>query len=147
LPSKYIKIKICRKTILPIVLYGCETWSLTLRKEHRLRMFENGVQRKKFGSKRNDVTGEWRRLYNGELNDVYCSRNVIQLLKSGIIKWAGHVTRMGERGEVRIAFWRGDPMERDQVEDLAVDGRSYSAVNFLLISVLTFCLVLKGFIC
>jgi len=68
--SKKLKIKIGRTIILPIVLYGCETWSLTLREEHRLRVFENRVLRRVFGPKRDEVTGEWRRLHNEELSDL-----------------------------------------------------------------------------
>jgi hypothetical protein len=68
--SKNLKVKICKTTILPLVLYGCETWSLTLREEHRLRVFENGVLRGKFGPKRDDVTGEWRKLHNEELHNL-----------------------------------------------------------------------------
>jgi hypothetical protein len=67
--SKYIKIY--RTIILPVVLYGCETWSLTQREEHRLKVFENRVLRRIFGPKRDEVTGEWRRLHNEELNDLY----------------------------------------------------------------------------
>jgi hypothetical protein len=63
--------------ILPLVLYGCDTWSLTLREEHRLRMFENRVLRKIFGPKRNEVTGEWRKLHNEELLDLYSSPSII----------------------------------------------------------------------
>jgi hypothetical protein len=70
---KNTKIKIYRTTVLPVVLYGCETWSLTLREEHRLRVFENRVLRGIFGPKWDQVTGEWRRLHNEELNDLYCS--------------------------------------------------------------------------
>ena len=66
--SKNLKIKIYRTIILPVVLYGCETWSLTLREERRLRVFENMVLRKSFGRKRDDVTGEWRKVHNKELN-------------------------------------------------------------------------------
>ena len=69
--SKNLKIKIYRTIILPIVLYGCETWSLTLREEHRLRVFENRVLRRIFGPKRDGVTGEWRKLHKEELNDLY----------------------------------------------------------------------------
>ena len=69
--SQNLKIKIYRTTILPVVLYGCETWSLTLREEHRLRVFENRVLRRIFGPERDGVTGEWRKLYNEELNDLY----------------------------------------------------------------------------
>ena len=71
--SKHLKIKIYRTIILPVVLYGCATWSLTLREEHRLRVFENRVLRRIFGPKREGVTGEWRKLHNEELNDLYCS--------------------------------------------------------------------------
>jgi hypothetical protein len=71
--TKNIKVKIHRTIILPVVLCGCETWSLTLREEHRLRMFENRVLRRIFGPKRDEVTGEWRRLHNEELNDLYSS--------------------------------------------------------------------------
>jgi len=67
--SKNVRIKICVSIILPVVLYGCETWSLTLRKERRLRVFENRVLKRIFGSKRDVVTGEWRKLHNEELND------------------------------------------------------------------------------
>ena len=70
--SKNLKIKIYRTIILPIVLYGCENWLLTLREEHRLRFFENRVLRRIFGPKRDGVTGEWRKLHNEELNDLYC---------------------------------------------------------------------------
>jgi hypothetical protein len=64
-----------QNVIVPVVLYGCETWSLTLREEHRLRVFENSVLRGIFGPKRDGVTGEWRRLHNEELNDLYCPPN------------------------------------------------------------------------
>ena len=69
--SKNLKIKIYRTIILPVVLYGCETWSLTLRDEHRLRVFENRVLRRIFGPRRDGVTGEWRKLHSEELNDLY----------------------------------------------------------------------------
>ena len=67
--------------ILPVVLYGCETWSLTLREEHRLRVFENRVLRRIFGPKRDRVTGEWRKLHNEELNDLYSSPNIARVKK------------------------------------------------------------------
>ena len=74
--SKNLKIKIYRIIILPVVLYGCETWSLTLREERRLRVFEKGVLRRVFGPKRDEVTGEWRKLHNEDLNDLYTLPNI-----------------------------------------------------------------------
>ena len=80
--SKNLKIEIYRTIILSIVLYGCETWSLTLREEHRLRVFENRVLRRIFGPKKDGVTGEWRKLHNEELNDLYSSPNILRVIKS-----------------------------------------------------------------
>ena len=71
-----------RTIILPVVLYGCETWSLTLREECRLRVFENRVLRKVFGPKRDEVTWEWRKLHNQELNDLYSLPNIVRVVKS-----------------------------------------------------------------
>ncbi|KAJ4427803.1 hypothetical protein ANN_25456, partial [Periplaneta americana] len=82
--------------ILPVVLYGCETWTLTLREEHRLRVLENKVLRKIFGAKRDEVTGEWRKLHNAELHPLYSSPDIIRNIKSRRLRWAGHVARMGE---------------------------------------------------
>jgi hypothetical protein len=81
---------------LPVVLYGCETWSVTLREKHRQRVFENRVLRRIFGPKRDDVTGEWRKLHNEELHSLYSSPNIIRQMQSRIMRWAGHVARMGE---------------------------------------------------
>ena len=92
---KNLNIKIYRTTILPVVLYGCETWLLTLREERRLRVFENRVLRRIFGAKRDEVTGEWRKLHDEELNDLYCSPNIDRVIKSSRVRWAGHVARMG----------------------------------------------------
>jgi hypothetical protein len=83
--------------ILNVVLYGCETWSLTLREECRLRVFENKVLRRIFGPKRDEVTGEWRRLHNKELYALYSSPNIIRVIKPRRLRWAGHVARIGER--------------------------------------------------
>ena len=80
--------------ILPVVLYGCETWSLTLREERRLRVFENRVLRRIFGPKRDEVTGEFRKLHNEELNNLYSSPNIVRVIKSRRMRWAGHVARM-----------------------------------------------------
>jgi len=101
--SKYLKIKIYRTIILPVVLYGCETWSLTLREECRLRGFENRVLRRVFGSKRDEVTGEWRQLHNEELRDLYSLPNIVLVVKSRRMRWVGHVAHMGEgRGVHRV---------------------------------------------
>jgi hypothetical protein len=96
----FVKIKIYKTIILPVVWYGCETWSLTLREEHRLRVFENMVLRRIFGPKRDEVTGEWRKLHNEELHILYSSSNIIRQIKSGRMWWAGHVARMREERNV-----------------------------------------------
>ena len=93
----FIHMTLPKSFILPVVLYGCETWSLKLREERRLRVFENRVLRRIFGSKRDGVTGEWRKLRNEELNDLYCSPNIVRLIKSRRMRWAGNIARMGER--------------------------------------------------
>jgi hypothetical protein len=80
--SKNLKIKIYRIIILPVVLYRCETWSVTLREERRLRVFENRVLRRIFGPKSDEVTREWRKLHNEELNDLYCSPIIFRVIKS-----------------------------------------------------------------
>ena len=86
-----------------LVLYGCETWSLTLREERRLRVFKNRVLRKVFGPKRDKVTGEWRKLHNEELNDLYSLPIIVRVVKSRRMRWAGHVALMGvDRGMHRV---------------------------------------------
>jgi hypothetical protein len=99
--------KIYRTIILPVVSCRCDTWSLTLRGEYRLREFKSRVLRRIFGSKRDEVTGEWRRLHNEELNDVYSSPNINRVIKSRRMRWVGHVACMGEgRGAYRIFVGR-----------------------------------------
>ena len=97
--SKNVETKIYRTVILPVVLYGCETWSITLREERRLRELENRMLRRIFGPKRDEVTGEWRKLHNEELNYLYCSPNIVRVVKSRL-RWAGHVARMRGRRSV-----------------------------------------------
>jgi hypothetical protein len=87
--------------ILSVVLYGCEIWSLTLREEHRLRVFENRVLRRIFRPKRDEVMGEWRKLHNEELRDLYSSPSIIRIIKWRRIRWAGNVARMG-RSALRL---------------------------------------------
>jgi hypothetical protein len=94
--SKNLKIRKYKMIILPVVLYGCETWSPTLREEHRLRVFENRLQRI-FGLKRDEVSGEWRKLQN-EDRDLYSSPSIIKVIKLRRMRWAGHVARTGEKG-------------------------------------------------
>ena len=100
---KIIKIQVHRITILPVVLHGCETWSLTWREECRLRLFENRVLRRIFGPKRVEVTREGRKLHN---EDLYSSPNIIWVIRSRKMRWAGHVARIGDkRGAYRILVW------------------------------------------
>ncbi|KAJ4443916.1 hypothetical protein ANN_05703 [Periplaneta americana] len=94
--SKNLKVRIYKTVILPVVLYGCATWTLTLRKKRRLKVFENKVLRKIFGAKRDEVTGEWRKLHNADLHALYSSPDIIRNIKSRRLRWAGHVARMGE---------------------------------------------------
>jgi hypothetical protein len=93
----------CRTIILPVVLYECETWSLTLKEERRLRVFENGVLRI-FGPKGDEETRDWRKLHNDELNDPYSTPNIVRVIKSRRMRWAGHVARLGERRGVYRAL-------------------------------------------
>jgi hypothetical protein len=118
--SKNLKIKLYKTVILSVVLYGCETWSLTLGEEHRLRVFENRVLRSIFGPKREDRS--WRKLHNDELHDLYSSPNIVRAIKSRRMRWAGHVARMG-RGELFTGFWLGGPKVKDHWEDRGVGGR------------------------
>jgi hypothetical protein len=94
---KNVKIRMCKTIILPVVLNGSGTWSLALREEHRLRVFENRVPRKIFLRKRDEVTGGWRKLYNEELRDLYSLPSIMRIMKSRNMRWVGHVARMGRR--------------------------------------------------
>jgi hypothetical protein len=104
LVSKHIKIKIYRTVVLS-VLYGCKTWSLTLREERRLRVFQNRVLRRIFGPKKDEVTREWRKQHNEKFNDLYCSPNTVRGIKSRRMRWAEHVACIGERRD-RVLVWK-----------------------------------------
>jgi hypothetical protein len=108
---KNVKIRIYKIIILPVVLYGCETWSLTLREEHRLRVFENRLLRRIFGPKKYEMTG-WRKLHNEELHNLYSSPSIIRVIKSKRMSWAGHVARMRRSG-THIGYWWESQKERD----------------------------------
>jgi hypothetical protein len=105
-----MKIKIYKTIILPVVLYGCETRSATLREEHRLRVFENRVLMRIFGPKRDEVTGRWRKLHNEELHDI------IRRIKSIRMRWVWHVARMGRRG-MQIGYWWESQKKKCHKED------------------------------
>ena len=95
--------------MLLLELCGCETWSVTLREEHGLRVFRNRVLRRIFGPRRDGVTGEWRKLHNEELNDQYCSPNIVRVIKSRRLRWAEHVTRKEEgRGVYKVLVGKPD---------------------------------------
>jgi hypothetical protein len=96
-----LKIKIYKTIILPVILYGFETWSLALREEHRLRVFENRLLRRIFGPKRDEVTGGWRKLHNEELHGLYSSPGIVRVIKAKRMRWAWHVVPMGE---VRVVY-------------------------------------------
>ena len=102
--SKNLKITIYRTIMLPVVLYGWETWSLTFREERKLRVFRNRVLRKIFGPKRDKVTRKWRILHNEEIDVLYSSLNTVRVIKSRRVRWAEHVVCMGERRGVYRVF-------------------------------------------
>jgi hypothetical protein len=113
---------IYKTIILPVILYGCETWSLTLRVERRLGAFENRVLRRIFGPKRDEVTGEWRKLHNEELHILYSSPNIIRQIKSRRIRWAGHMACLGKERHLNKVLI-GKPEGKSHLKDQGVDGR------------------------
>ena len=102
-----MKIKIHKTILLPVALYGCETWSLTLREERRLRVFEKRIVRRIFGPKR-DVNGEWIKLHNEEVHSLYGPPNIVGVIKARRLRWAGHVARM-EEGRSALKILTGTP--------------------------------------
>ena len=108
-------------------MYGCEAWSLTAREERKLRVFENMVLRRIFGPRRDEVTGEWRRLHNEELNGLYSSPNIVRVIKSRRMRWAGHVARMGRGGAYKVLVGKPEgkrPLERPRrrwVDNIRMD--------------------------
>jgi hypothetical protein len=109
--SKNVKIRIYKTIILPVVLYGCETWSLALREERRLR-----VLRRIFGPRRDKVTGGWRKLQNEELHNLYSLPSTFRMITSRRMRWAGHVALMGRRG-MHIGYWWESQKEIDNWKD------------------------------
>jgi hypothetical protein len=95
--SKNVKIGTYKTIILPVVLYGCEAWSLTVMEDHRLKVIENRVLRRIFGLKRDEVMAEWRKVHTEEFRDFYSSSSIIRMIESRRMRWAGHVARMGEK--------------------------------------------------
>jgi hypothetical protein len=138
-----VKIKIYKTIILPLILYGCETRSLTLREEHRLRVFENRVLRRIFGPRRDEVTGGWRKLCNEELHGLYSSPSIIRVIKARRMRWAGHVARMEElRGAHNILVGRpegrrplGRPRRRWE-DNIEIDLREigFGGVDWILLA-------------
>jgi hypothetical protein len=136
--SKNLKIKIYKTVMLLVVLYGCETWSLALGEEHRLRVFENRVLKKIFGPKREE-DGSWRKLHYDELHSLYSSPNIVRVIKSRRMRVAGHVARMREgRGVYRVFLGRPEgkkPLERSRcrwednikmdLREIGIDGANW----------------------
>jgi hypothetical protein len=120
--SRNIKVKTYKTIILPVVLYGCETWSITFREEHRLWVFENRVLRRMSGPKRDEVMEEWRKLHSGELHNLYQSPDITRQMKSRRMRWARHVACIGEgRNVYRVLVPK--PKGKNHLEDQGVDGR------------------------
>ena len=116
---KNLKIKIHKSTILPNVLYGCETWSLTLREERRLTVFESNVLRRIFGSRRDEVMGDLRKLHKEELNDLYSSPNIVLVIKSRRVRQAERITHI-RRAERRIAGFGGETWGKETTVETQV---------------------------
>ena len=107
-------------------MYGCETWSLTLREERRLRVFENRALRGIFGPKRDEARGEWRKLHNEEISTLYSSPNIIRIIKPRQMSWAGNVARMGERRDAYRVL-----VEKPEGRRLFGRGKNYIKMDLL----------------
>jgi hypothetical protein len=120
--SSNVKVKIDKTIIQSLIFYGCETWSLALREEHRLRVFENGFLRRTSGLKRDEVTGEWKKLHNEELHILYPSPNVTARSNQG--EWGGHGMWHAWGREKSVQGFGGKaPKERHHSEGRVVDGK------------------------
>jgi hypothetical protein len=117
-----IKVEVYKTIIVPFVLYGCDTSSLILRQEHRLRVFENSFVRRIFLPQRDEVTGEWRKLHSEEHHDLYLSPDSMKQIESRRMRWAVHMARRGEETKV-YRFFVESPKKRDHSEDQGMDGR------------------------
>jgi hypothetical protein len=106
--------------VLFVGVYGCETWSLTLREEHRLRVFENRTLRRKFGLQEDQVTGDWRKLQNEELHNLYSSPSIIGMIKSRRMGWTRHAARMEKKNAFRILM--GNPESEGPTDGQDVGG-------------------------
>jgi hypothetical protein len=122
LVSGNLKLKIYKNIIVLVALYGCETWSLTLREEHRVNVFENRVVRRICEPKRDENAGEWRKLHKEELNKLSSFSNIIRQFKARRMRWTGHVARMGEERKV-YRLLVGKPEVKSHSEEQDVDGR------------------------
>jgi hypothetical protein len=112
--SKNLNITTYKTTILPVALYGCETWSLILRQENRLGVFENRVPRKICASKKDELTGGWGELHNEEFHNLSSSPIIMRMTESRRMRWAGHVVRLGEK--MNTGFWLESQKKRDHYE-------------------------------
>jgi hypothetical protein len=120
--SKNLKVEIHKAVILSVVLYGRGTWSLTLREEQRLRVFENRVLSRIFGPKRDEVMGEWRKLHSVELHNLYSSPDIIGQIKSRRMKWAS-MWHAWETDETCTGFWWEIPKDKHHLEDQGIHGK------------------------